>query len=295
MRILLFLFACNSSSLPANGDLGADLSVSPDVPCPLRCGSGCCDTAGTCQAGSDDNACGTGGNPCDPCVGSSCIAVKNGGQCVAPDGGVCNSDTCANGCCQGGQCIIFITEQACGSGGEACKVCPPGDFCKGGCFHMMDNCGPSNCPGCCIGTWCATGNQNNSCGKDGLECFDCRPGPDCVPSGGGGLCGGKPPCLNCNGCCLDGQCVQGSSDTQCGGQGRVCDNCAVQGWDCVLVGPNSDYRCGRNNFCDKQSCAGCCFGSVCGVGTQDVACGTGGVNCVDCLDQKKTCVNGACY
>jgi hypothetical protein len=33
---------------------------------------------------------------------------------------------------------------------------------------------------------------------------------------------------------------------------------------------------------------------VCAMGVQDIACGSGGVACVDCTVQSKTCSAGAC-
>jgi hypothetical protein len=305
MRTLLLgllVAGCNSAGLSSKGtELGplVDLAALPDgslrLPCGVTCTSGCCDPAGICQSGVDVSSCGSGGNPCAACVGSDCIAVAGGkgGQCVAPDGSTCNRDTCPSGCCQGRQCITNISEAACGVGGEVCRTCPEGDFCKGGCSHKQATCDASNCAGCCGGPYCSTGLNNNLCGQGGAACIDCRPGPDCQPAGTGGTCGGFAPCLNCTGCCLNGQCVPGDADDQCGGLGHICDNCAVQSAQCLQLG-GGDRGCGTPLYCTNQSCAGCCLGAVCAVGTQDIACGAMGATCISCSARMQKCLNGTC-
>jgi hypothetical protein len=48
--------------------------------------------------------------------------------------------------------------------------------------------------------------------------------------------------------------------------------------------------------CSFQTCAtGCCYGNICAIGTQNIACGQGGTACLDCTTfGGTTCFNGAC-
>jgi hypothetical protein len=69
----------------------------------------------------------------------------------------------------------------------------------------------------------------------------------------------------------------GGSDTQaCGGQGELCQTCdqlCVDGICLNLAFPTSAT-------CDDTICPmGCCVGDPCVQGTQDIACGSGGVGC----------------
>jgi hypothetical protein len=358
----LLLAACNANSLEPTekADGGVDLAANDGsatlndsavpLPCSAACTTGCCDPTGVCHSGLELTACGAGGHFCSPCTSSQCVQLADGrgGQCVSPDGGTCGPGNCS-GCCQGASCITAISDSACGTGGEACSVCQPGDFCKGGCFHSQPNCGPSNCNGCCEGPYCATGLNNNSCGVGGESCQNCVVGPPCQASGLGGACGGKQTCnqLNCRGCCMgivcvdgmtdsacgsngddckacasgescqivypwggaceappfcsancfgccqDSQCMTGDSDTVCGGNTSACQDCTRFGAHCGM-GLNG-HKCVINSGCTAQSCAGCCYGDVCAVGTQAVACGVMGAACVDCSHTGQVCVAGSCH
>ncbi|HEY4014386.1 MAG TPA: hypothetical protein VGM06_13680 [Polyangiaceae bacterium] len=48
----------------------------------------------------------------------------------APPG--CGATTCANGCCNNGQCVTAETSSACGTGGVACQSCPSQAACTSG-------------------------------------------------------------------------------------------------------------------------------------------------------------------
>jgi hypothetical protein len=47
-------------------------------------------------------------------------------------------------------------------------------------------------------------------------------------------------------------------------------------------------------LCDPESCStGCCYGNICALGTQDIACGHGGAVCNVCTANQE-CVSGFC-
>jgi hypothetical protein len=48
--------------------------------------------------------------------------------------------------------------------------------------------------------------------------------------------------------------------------------------------------------CDPTQCpTGCCYGDICALGNQSIACGTGGVACRDCTRVSgSVCVSGFC-
>jgi hypothetical protein len=79
--------------------------VCKDSPREVRCGSsscrGCCDSAGTCLAGSIASACGTAGSTCVACPGLQvCTSGVCGGCSGFSRGSTCakNSDCCSGSC-----------------------------------------------------------------------------------------------------------------------------------------------------------------------------------------------------
>ncbi len=201
----------------------------------------------------------------------------------------CGPATC-DGCCDGPTCVAraAVTDARCGSGGEACEACPPGAFCKGGCFQRMDACGPANCAGCCEGDFCATGVHNGACGHGGQLCQLCGDGAQCEPwRGGGGACGGVQMCTpyNCGGCCDGPVCRPGATASQCGSNGDPCHACAADE-ACVAVFPRGG-ECEAPPFC--TGCRGCCRGNTCMPGTADGACGGDGSACQDCTAFGASC------
>ena len=75
-------------------------------------------------------------------------------ECVQSSGlACCNQTTCPDGCCEDGQCRAGITDDACGTGGRACRACPDGRACQS---HGCQECG---LPGqfCCPGDRCDPG------------------------------------------------------------------------------------------------------------------------------------------
>jgi len=96
--------------------------------------SGTCSTAGgcagccmgtTCMAGTDRQACGYGGVPCQTCQPSETCQM---GFCTAPP---CSASTCAAGCCDSaGKCQSGTTDQSCGTGGATCEACASDKVCS---------------------------------------------------------------------------------------------------------------------------------------------------------------------
>lgn len=133
------------------------------------------------------------------------------------------------------------------------------------------------------------------------------------------------PCLSCDGCCVEGRCVEGSVSA-CGAGGVSCfacdpvlaDRCSNGGRCACGSGPacapvqgadrceNGKCRCGGDDpcpaglqcdngvcRCTPGSCAGCCSDNVCLPGTSSAACGAQGAQCGVC-DTGTQCQLGAC-
>lgn len=98
-----------------------------ELPCADTC-DGCCDATGDCVPLGElsDKNCGIQGASCSPCDPEfEC----NEGVCIST---ACTM-TCADGCCDGSECLDGNSDDACGGGGNACAVCPNGTSCEGGC------------------------------------------------------------------------------------------------------------------------------------------------------------------
>jgi hypothetical protein len=129
---------------------------------PLSC-PGCCTAAGACVAGTDKDACGTGGLQCDVCSS----AGQGGGTCTA---GVCSSNLCkvlpagverclsGMGCADAGELpFCAYSSSVAGATQVACTACD---------FHKADNCGMGGTCVCGTGTRACGGKQicaNGSC------------------------------------------------------------------------------------------------------------------------------------
>lgn len=145
-------------------------------------------------------------------------------------------------------------------------------------------CGPGGCAGCCQGSVCVVAPTASACGASGSQCVSCSSGQTCQF----GKCVKHNACgaSNCTtGCCRAGRCMPGSSDDACGKGGDSCSDCTVTALKCT------DQRCGGGTQpCGASTCnGGCCAGGKCQAGTVDLACGKGGVACVDCKAAGKTC------
>ncbi len=129
------------------------------------CPTGCCSMNGACVTALTPNRCGTGGDPCQPCLG--------GETCAS---GVC---TACNGCidASNGTCAAGTSVTACGTGGSVCLAC---DSATQACVNgacVSASCDSTNCNGCCDGTTCVTPAMMSAsrCGQvtNGAACVMC--------------------------------------------------------------------------------------------------------------------------
>jgi hypothetical protein len=101
--------------------------------------------------------------------------------------------------------------------------------------------------------------------------------------------------FNCSGCCLsDGTCVSGTSNSECGYGGQLCNSCPTNQRCEVAAGGGS---CGS---CSQLNCSGCCtLDGRCVSGTSSFECGYAGQTCVSCsggaLCDPTGVGGGSCY
>lgn len=206
-------------------------SCSATVPC----ASGCC-ANGICVGGTGDGACGHNGATC-----SDCTKYASGDRCLPVGTSTPFGDTC--GCLTSSDCPVGF---ACDTVAHTCST-----SCNNGMgTHIYCN------GGCCNGTTCVAGNSNDSCGGDGNYCQDCGG----VGTGGSGCFGQKCGCIyaydcpaatacnltthacepacgdanhtDCDGCCNNGVCVDGTAPTACGASGS-CVTCSGSSNACL--------------------------------------------------------------
>jgi len=323
------------------------------VPRVRECSEGCvngavCDERlQVCVYPRDGGAAGTGGSsgsggagggaecgpadrrPCDggcrnvqACVNGAwgaCVSACDAGQECVSDSCRCTPTSC-NGCCEGDACRTGTADDACGSSGFACAVCPAGQGCDGG---ACEGCNALSCAsGCCTGSTCSAPTFLR-CGAAGAVCRACDSARANVCDGGACGCGSGVACepgqhcvdggCVCNAASCDGGCCSGSScvarsAAACGPSADTCspcnavrvraDRCSSDG-GCVC-GP-SEYVCGAAQrcqplnglcFCDSSICSdGCCDRDHCA--NRFPACGTPGF-CSICSQQSDRCDGGAC-
>jgi len=214
----------------------------------------------------------------------------------------CGPSTC-KGCCDSNGCQGGSADEACGGGGHRCDVCSTEFNCDGQGCELDDgpsDCSPANCPsGCCAhangisnDVYCYEGTGDSVCGLGGQDCSDCTENNlECKNHVCGAQFCGSGNCSN--GCCLGNECTQGTDDLACGTGGANCQNCTTSGNTCQL-GSYPGGQC-KPPACTAGTCpTGCCVDDICAEGTQDSACGTGGVACVNCLPNGETCSVGKC-
>mgnify|MGYP005855530903 CR=1 FL=1 len=121
------------------------------------------------------------------------------------------------------------------------------------------------------------------CVVSGFRRDDGRTGP-----GGGAQVATCTP-ENCNGCCRDDRCEEGTTEAACGAGGGGCEVC---GGNQACTGGKCKEPCGPNN------CPGCCDGDLCVPGTAKDKCGGEGEACTACtgsfICSNKTCIDGSC-
>jgi len=283
---------------------------------PASCSRGCC-SGDNCLSGGEASACGSAGQPCQPC-----------GSSESCDGGACSgcAASCPNGCCSGRSCREPSLE-SCGTGGRACEACDDrvADRCAGGecrcgsgpacapgqrCRSGTCVCDEVSCPaGCCNGTRCEA-RMLATCGTMGSTCVSCSTLlADNCSSSGVCRCGVGPACVGGQ-VCQSGQCLCTAASCAAGCcNGNRCETrslstCGIGGGPCVSCNPaladncstTGTCRCGTGAMCgDGQVCqgaqcrctagscpTGCCMGTSCRPGTQPTACGQDGGACQTC-------------
>lgn len=270
-----------------------------DPSCSSRTCLGCCgvdDGRLRCLSGTDPAACGPRGETCSNCAADGRACDVSSRSCGSTK---CDATNC-DGCCVGDRCLPGDVASACGSKGARCDSCASGQLCQpirggGGRCDGTSTCGPENCTGCCDAAGqCVSGNDTTACGKQGQACEPCGFGEVCVPDGqpSAGTCRPQPTCgpATCPGCCVGNQCVVSTTPLACGTNGQACKTC----------GPNQACdafgNCVAGSECNPATCAGCCVGDICAVGTQQNACGSDGMLCQNCANQipPRVCQSGSC-
>ncbi len=222
--------------------------------------------------------------------------VGGGGTAGVGGGTRCGPDNCMGCCDAAGNCRSGMAQNACGREGAKCLDCEAAGF---GCFAGFCEgpppvCGPDTCDGCCDSMGqCRFGTSSDACGDGGGSCADCTATMEgCVA----GQCEGPPPECgpdNCEGCCSNGACFPGNTDSRCGAGGAACDSCGGSG-TCVEPG---NY-CAFIPTCGPATCpSGCCDDQgICRNGQTNAACGDGGQACADCAAGGQQCAaQGFCY
>ncbi len=219
--------------------------------------------------------CAPADDPPQECAGSGCPDDDS----EDPDAG--GADATCGGCVAEGMCVEETSDEACGSGGEACTECGPTETCSQAGDCVERECHSGNCDGCCRDGTCVEEVSDSACGSGGQTCAECGEASKCI----------EGSCETCgDGCWQDGECVGGDSGEACGSSGESCVSCG------------SNETC-REGDCVEQSaddcaadCDGCCSGNECVPQGElgDARCGSGGESCVSC-DEGLTCnASGSC-
>jgi hypothetical protein len=238
----------------------------PD-PTATTCDGRCGPVTNNCQQDVDCGSCAC--NPsCEIC--QSCD--ESSGQCVdLPDGTacgdglrclavqcVCDGESCPDGCCQGGECLVD-DDKACGIAGGNCTPCTLPQTCGGGGTSGQCGCTPvATCPG---GLDCGT--IDDGCG-------------DTISCGG--------PCSNPAPICFNNVCAPCSGNTPCP-IGQVC--CAGSCFAGICCGPADCSPVGNN--CDANQCT-CGNGAACS-GDTPTCCDFPTSVCTDTDTDENNCGN----
>jgi hypothetical protein len=129
MLCLTLLAACGASDEdpgdPGSMTGGPDAGMPPEDICTTGCTSG-----GICLPGTSQDACGSGGDVCEPCGATEICQAATCVPTEDPPTG-CGPATC-DGCCDGDTCLSGTSDAACGDGGETCMDCGPRGVCESG-------------------------------------------------------------------------------------------------------------------------------------------------------------------
>ncbi len=97
---------------------------------------------------------------------------------------------------------------------------------------------------------------------------------------------------NCNGCCIDGICLPGTSSANCGEAGAACSACSAPD-TCFQHACQNPFDASAPIDCGPHNCNGCCVGDICLPGTSLSNCGSYGQACSVC-EQPNLCHSGTC-
>ncbi len=205
--------------------------------CAPGCGTCCSNHVCITTQNENNTTCGSGGIACVGCSsGTSCGLSGSSYQCL------CNSATCANGCCatgtpgtpQGQVCDKSESINSCGLHGAVCEPCGFGLGCNGTVGQCQ--CGPSTCTGGC----CTTDTGGNavcevpgaqsvtSCGSGGAQCAPCKGANTCDSTG---KCSCPATDVFCGSVCSDPQ----TDPQNCGTCGHSCVDEGCSKGQCVQV------------------------------------------------------------
>lgn len=192
----------------------AQVCQTVNVTCNDVCG-GCCDAQGNCLPGNAGTACGKTGESCSSCgSGQECV----NGACIC-------SQTSCSGCCEGATCRSGTELGACGQGGVVCAACTGPDKCLLG--TCQQDCSFLTCSGCCDAqNNCIAPATDSQCGIYASDCKACDAGETCH----NGSCNNPDECdgdpASCPlGCCQEGVCQVGTTQSACGDAGEPCEIC----------------------------------------------------------------------
>jgi hypothetical protein len=219
----------------------------------------------------------------------------------ASEAGGCSQGSCPTGCCdENGVCQHGSLSTLCGEEGHACadctstgQVCALNDAGPGhACAPVPVTCTPQSCTGCCEGNNCRSGTDLAACGGGGRSCAPCPLGDACQNGAcvASGTCGSS----SCAGCCDAAICRSGTDPGACGAQGQSCASCGT-GLGCYPTGSYGGGVCADSVGCGPENCpSGCCDSFYnCQDGTDNLACGSGGIDCAVC-GGIGSCVARAC-
>lgn len=245
------------------------------------CEAGCRDERGRCELGQ----------VCNP--GAGCVECVTDAQCGP--GRLCQANVCVPGCsaqhptcpsglmCDAalGRCVQCTTNAQCTTPGL--PVCNPATNTCVTCIGNGD-CTTAGAPVCNLAT--------NSCVNCVVDA-ECPRGQRCQRNVCTPGCGPNQPCPMNQVCSTAGQCVQCTSDSQCGGATPKCDLASNRCVQC-LPGPNDvcpmgdycrpDFTCERGCKTGTDCPSGVCLPNrSCATCTQDAQCAAGNI-----------CSNGTC-
>ncbi len=246
------------------------------------CDSTSCNVSGECCDGNNcvehaDNDCGTNGNACATCTGTT-NTCSSGFVCQCGSAGVACPTAIAN-LCSGEACVCGNTGAACTGPGQVCNVSTNPATCT--CDQALCN----GLGGCCSGNVCVTSETTAMCGTQGAACSDCTATSTgtvdtCKASSGACQCGpgSGVTCPTAIGnICSTGNCVCGSTGAACGaglkcsgtgtGAKCICDSsacgtlkgcCSSNGLSCIQPGSQTPTQCGLAG----ATCGDCTVGNL---------------------------------